>query len=122
MKDYKFFCFNGVPRLFFIATDRNNADEEVKFDFYDMEFNHLNIINGHPNSNRKQMRPDGFERMIEIASTLSKGHPHIRIDLYNVKGEIYFGEMTFYHFNGFTPFVPKEWDYKLGEMIQLPNH
>ena len=61
-----------------------------------------------------------FEKMIEIAELLGKGLPQARIDLYNVNGKIYFGEITFFHWSGLVPFKPKEWDYKLGQMIQLP--
>lgn len=120
LKDYKFFCFNGVPKFLFVATDRLKENEEVKFDFYDLEFNHLDVRNGHPNSSRDLSKPAGFDKMVEIASTLSKDLPHLRVDLYDINGQIYFGELTFYHFSGFTPFVPLEWDYKFGEMINLP--
>ena len=120
LKDYKFFCFNGVPQFLFVATDRLKENEEVKFDFYDLEFNHIDVKNGHPNSSRRLSKPAGFDKMVEIASVLSKDLPHLRVDLYDINGHIYFGELTFYHFSGFTPFVPLEWDYKFGEMISLP--
>ena len=120
LKDYKFFCFNGKVELLFIATDRGSKTEETKFDFFDSSFNHLPFTNGHPNASKVLRKPDGFEEMKEIAAKLSKGHPHLRVDLYNVKGRIYFGELTFFHFSGMVPFEPKEWDYKLGEMIKLP--
>ena len=57
--------------------------------------------------------------MLEIASLLSKGMKHVRVDLYNVKGHIYFGELTFFHFAGLVPFEPDEWDYKFGEYLNL---
>lgn len=59
--------------------------------------------------------------MLDVASKLSKGFPHIRVDLYNCNGRIYFGELTFFHFSGATPFEPREWDYKFGEYLNLPN-
>ena len=121
LKDYKFFCFDGVPKFLFVATDRLKENEEVKFDFYDLEFNHLDVKNGHPNSSRELSKPAGFDKLVEIASALSKDFPHLRVDLYDINGQIYFGELTFYHFSGFTPFVPLEWDYKFGEMITLPE-
>lgn len=121
LKDYKFFCFDGEPKFLFVATDRMKSGEEVKFDFYDMEFKHLSVKNGHPNAAKSIAKPLGFEAMVEIASKLSKGLPHVRVDLYDINGSIYFGELTFYHFSGFTPFVPIEWDYKFGKMIRLPE-
>ncbi len=117
LKDYKFFCFDGEVKLLFIASDRGSKTEETKFDFFDTDFNHLPFTNGHPNSTKKIAKPQGFEEMKKIAATLSKGHPHIRVDLYDINGKIYFGELTFYHWSGMTPFEPMEWDYKLGEWI-----
>lgn len=117
LKDYKFFCFDGKVGLLFVATDRGSKNEETKFDFFDAEFKHLPFTNGHPNTIKPIIVPEGFEKMKEIAARLSKGHPHLRVDLYNVNGKIYFGELTFYHWSGMIPFVPEEWDYKLGEMI-----
>ena len=60
------------------------------------------------------------EKMKEVAATLSKGIPHVRVDLYEVNGRVYFGEMTFFHFGGIVPFEPEVWDYKFGEMIKIP--
>ena len=121
LKDYKFFCFDGEPKAMFIATDRSNPTEETKFDFFDMDFNHLPFTNGHPNATREIKKPDGFEEMKQIAAKLSKGIPHVRVDLYNINGHIYFGELTFSHWSGFTPFVPEEWDYRFGSWIDLPH-
>ena len=59
--------------------------------------------------------------MVEIAKKLSSGFPHVRIDLYNINGQIYFGEFTFHHDGGFVPFYPKDWDIKMGNYIQLPQ-
>ena len=121
LKDYKFFCFDGEPKALFIATDRGKTDEETKFDFYDMDFNHLPFTNGHPNATREIKKPAGFEEMKRIASQLSKGIPHVRVDLYNINGKIYFGEITFFHWGGMKIFNPREWDYIFGEWIKLPQ-
>lgn len=122
LRDYKFFCFDGVPRVMFIASDRFNKEEETKFDFFDMEFNHLPFRNGHPNATKPIERPAGFDEMRMLASKLSKGIPQVRVDFYNINGQIYFGEMTFFHWSGFVKFDPEEWDYKMGEMIELPRN
>lgn len=121
LKDYKIFCFDGEPKLMFIASDRSSMTEETKFDFYDMDFKHLPFCNGHPNSNRVINRPQSFEKMKELAALLSKGIPQVRIDFYDINGHIYFGEITFSHWSGMVPFEPEEWDYKLGEWINLPQ-
>lgn len=120
IKDYKFFCFNGEPKIMYIASDRQSKTEETKFDFFDMDFNHLPIINGHPNAKTTPSRPESFEKMKELAAKLSKGFPHLRVDFYEINGKVYFGEFTFFHLSGFVPFEPEEWDSKLGDLIILP--
>lgn len=119
LKDYKFFCFDGKPKILFVATGRQNGD--IRFDFYDTEFHHLPIINGHPNADVWPTKPDGFNEMLEVAERLSQGMPHVRVDLYNCNGKIYFGELTFFHWSGMVPFEPVEWDYKFGEYLKLPK-
>lgn len=121
LKDYKIFCFGGKPEFLFVATDRGIKGEETKFDFFDLEWNHLPFTNGHPNSTKTIKKPESFEKMVELSAQLSQAIPHVRVDLYNINGKIYFGELTFFHWSGMTPFVPEEWDYKFGEMIHLPS-
>lgn len=121
LRDYKFFCFNGECKALFVATDRQTPGEEVKFDFFDMNYNHLDVRNGHPNAKMLPEKPQQFELMIKLAQKLSKDIPHVRIDFYEVDGRVYFGEMTFFHFNGTVRFEPEKWDYKLGSWIKLPE-
>ena len=121
LKDYKFFCFDGKVKALFIASDRMTEGAETKFDFFDSEFNHLPIKNGHPNSTNPITKPQSFDLMKQLASKLSRGIPHVRVDFYEVNGKVYFGEMTFFHWGGQVPFEPEEWDYKFGEWIHLPQ-
>ena len=120
LRDYKFFCFGGEVKALFIATERMKG-EETKFDFFDEQFNHLPFTNGHPNAEMMPQKPLRFEDMKILAEKLSKDIPHVRIDFYEVDGKVYFGEMTFFHWSGFTPFVPDTWDYKFGSWITLPQ-
>ena len=122
LRDYKFFCFDGVVKALFIATDRMKEGEDTKFDFFDENFNHLPFTNGHPNAEILPQRPVCFDEMKVLAEKLSKGIPHVRVDLYEVNGRVYFGEMTFFHWSGFTPFVPEDWDLIFGDWINLPNY
>ena len=119
LKDYKFFCFDGQVKALFVAKDRQTKGEETKFDFFDENFNHLPFINGHPNSKPPYFKPENFDEMKSLAEKLSVGIPQVRVDLYNINGHVYFGELTFSHWSGMVPFEPEEWDYKLGEWIQL---
>lgn len=103
INDYKFFCFDGKPEILFVATDRQI---DVKFDFYDMDFNHLDIINIHPQSGKTIEKPQCFEEMKALAAKLSEGMKFVRIDLYEIGGTVYFGEFTFFHAGGFWPLTP----------------
>ena len=94
---------------------------ETKFDFYDTDFNHLPIKNGHPNSDIIIEKPRGFEKMKELAKILSQGFPHVRVDFYDINVQIYFGELTLFHWSGFVKFEPENWDYTFGSWIKLPQ-
>ena len=118
INDYKFFCFDGVPTIMFIATDRATGD--TRFDFYDMDFNHLDIVNIHPHSEKRIIqRPTCFDEMKDIAAKCSKGMKFVRIDLYEVDGKVYFGEYTFFHGGGFYLFKPDHWEKDLGDLIKI---
>lgn len=121
LKDYKFFCFDGVPKAMFVASDRGIEGEETKFDFFDMDFQHLPFINGHPNANKEIACPKSFDEMKRLAAILSKGLPQTRIDFYDINGSVYFGEITFYHWSGLVPFEPEAWDHVFGSWISLPQ-
>lgn len=118
LPDYKFFCFNGKVRFF-------------KIDFGRFIEHHANYysINGEllpfgekglePDPNHIEIMPNNLKDMISIAECLSERFKFLRVDLYNVNGKIYFGELTFYPAAGLLPFVPKEWDGKLGNLLTL---
>lgn len=119
LPDYKFFCFDGVVKALFIGTERGTGD--VKFDYYDADFNHLDLVQIHPMSGKDLSKPQHFEKMKELASELSKGLPQVRVDFYNINGNIYFGELTFFHHGAVIPFHPESWDYTFGSWINLPH-
>lgn len=95
LRDYKFFCFDGKVKALFIASDRMTQGEETKFDFFDADYNHLPFRNGHPNASVLPNKPLNFDKMKELAAQLSAGYPQVRVDLYEVNGKVYFGELTF---------------------------
>lgn len=119
LRDYKFFCYDGVPKVLFICSERGVPGEKMKLNFFDMDFNPLPITNVNPMSEKIITKPQGFEIMKEIAAKLSKGIPHVRVDLYEINGKVYFGEMTFHSAGGFDIFKPDEWDLRLGSWIDL---
>lgn len=120
LRDYKFFCFDGEVKYLFIATERQSGGE-VKFDYFDADFNHLDIVQRHPMSDKKIEKPAMFDQMKDLAAKLSIGLPEVRVDLYEVDGRIYFGEYTFFHHGGIAPFHPDKWDFIWGEQIHLPD-
>jgi hypothetical protein len=119
LADYKFFCFDGEVKALFVGTERGSGD--VKFDYYDSEYNHLDLVQYHPMSDHQLPKPCNFELMKKLASQLSKGIPQIRVDLYECNGRVYFGELTFFHHGGIVPFHPESWDYTFGSWITLPS-
>lgn len=120
LRDYKFFCFNGEPKALFVATGRQQYDEP-RFDFFDMGYNHLDLRCPHPQAETIPERPESFEMMKEIARKLSQDFPHVRVDLYEINGKPYFGELTLYHWEGLMPFYPESWNDKFGEWLTLPT-
>lgn len=118
LKDYKFFCFNGKVRCFKIDFGRF---EEHHANYYDPQGNVLYFGETlcPPVFDHHLQMPTNLPLMIKLAEKISDGHIFLRVDLYNVDSKIYFGECTFYPNAGFGPFIPEEWDQKLGEYIQL---
>lgn len=118
LRDYKFFCFGGEPKLMYIAQGRSTG--AVYGDFFDMDYNHVDLKIDHDTAPVPPAKPETFEKMREAAKVLSAGIPQVRADFYELGGEFYFGEMTFFHCGGFHPFTPEKWDEILGEWIKLP--
>lgn len=117
-KDYKFFCFNGEPKFLYVASDR---DTHCKFDFYDLNWNHIPVKQGHPNNKKGIKKPEQLEEMLNICRKLSKDFPHVRVDLYYENGKIYFGELTFFHMAGLTQFTPQKYDKIFGDYFDISN-
>lgn len=119
LRDYKFFTFGGEPRVLYIAQGRGKGGETVA-DFFDMDFNHLPFTIDHDMADVPPEKPVQFEEMKRMAALLSQGTPQLRVDFYEVDGQIYFGEMTFFHCSGLNPFHPEEWDHIFGDWVTLP--
>ncbi|PLX80001.1 MAG: glycosyltransferase [Desulfuromonas sp.] len=118
-RDYKFYCFNG--RIEFLSVEEGKAEGHNFIEYYDKNYNHypVNFFNDYQRPATPFNKPDNFNRMVSIAERLSQGYPHVRIDLYNVKGQIYFGEMTYAPESGFIQWKPRSLDLKFGRLIDL---
>lgn len=117
LQDYKWWCFNGEPKVMYI-TNKGKL-EQCEENFYDMEFRPLDINHGFPRTVPEYEKPKQFEKMKELAGILSQKIPFIRIDFFVVNDKIYFGEFTFFDHAGLRPFTENGWDEKLGSWIEL---
>ena len=116
--DYRFYCFNGVPIVVRATYDAAHSERKANFD---LDFN---VIPDKNNQNRPDIwklfkKPTQWEKMISIAHKLSSDFPFVRVDLYDVNGEVYFGELTFSPADGMEPFWTREQDRKLGEQYDF---
>ena len=120
LPDYKFFCFDGEVYCLYVMRDYTDDHENGELAFFDRDFHPLNVY-------RKDFKPlvssvdkpDNFDYMVEIAEALSFDFPHVRVDLYNIDGQVFFGEMTFYNASGYTVFDPDSFDLELGSRFHL---
>lgn len=122
IKDYKFFTFNGEPKLMYIASGRDYSkkDKQVVYaDFFDMDFNHVDLCIDHDNAPVSPQKPETFDEMVRCARILAQGTKHLRVDFYEVNGRLYCGELTFFHCAGLCPFKTPEWDAVMGSWISL---
>ena len=118
--DYKFFCFNGNPKVILVCSERFSSDNMCET-WFDENWNFLDIIESNHRVNKKIKKPINFSQMMEFSKKLSRDIPFIRVDFYEINGKIYFGELTFFPAAGFEKFEPEEWDKKLGNMLELPK-
>lgn len=122
--DFKFMCFDGKVKLVFaeigISSDTGGHNPYSKRNVYDVNFDLINMKFGRKTFDYNLVKkPENYNKMLEYAEILAEPFPHCRVDLYNIKGIIYFGEITFYHGGGTQRCKPKEWEYKLGDWIDL---
>lgn len=118
LEDFKFFCFNSTPFCIVNDCDRYSGH---KRNFYDINWVNLNISSDCPTFDDSSKKPDGLEKMTEVAAALSKDFPFVRVDLYYTQGKVYFGELTFYPWSGYVKFEPDTFDYKLGELFNITS-
>lgn len=120
LKDYKFFCFNGEPRYIQLDFDRFIDHKRnifnTKWELQDVE---IQFPSDH---SRFTERPANLDEMLTVAKKLAGGFPHVRVDLYNIQGSVFFGELTFYHGGGFEEFRPQAWDHVFGDLLKLPEY
>lgn len=120
LTDYKIHSFNGTPEVILVCKERFGKDGMTE-DFYNVQWEHLDISRtSHPNASATGDKPIELEKMLRLSKELSKDMPFVRTDFYIISHKVYFGELTFYPASGMKPFVPESWDYKMGDLLQLP--
>ena len=115
--DYKFFCFDGVPRYLYVATAHFEKGMSA-ISFYDLNWNMLDVKYADYLS-VKVDKPEQFDEMIEIAKKLSQGFPFVRVDFFNVRGHVFLSELTFDSGDGTRKFDPESFDYELGSYFRI---
>lgn len=117
LNDYKFWCFNGEPKFVQIDVDRFHNH---KRDFYDIDFKtSLPYIITYPHSSSVLIKPDNYVKMVDMARTLSTGLKFVRIDLYDIDGQIFFGEITFYPGNCNEKITSRKHETEIGNLLDL---
>jgi len=121
--DYKMWCFNGKLFGTWVCYDRVGMSAMTEWHDVGWKYRPEWSIFTHKYKNGGGVipKPQNYERMIKIAEDLSLGFPQVRVDLYNVNGVIYFGEMTFSSSGGHNNFYTDQVLQEMGRMVVLPN-
>lgn len=124
LTDYKIWCFNGKAYYVWICNDRSKGGNSAHVMTYDLEWNahpEFSVFNSDYLRGEIMPKPKNFEEMIQVAEKLSQGFPELRVDLYNVQGKIYFGELTFTSQGGFMDFYTPEFNMELGSKFDIKD-
>ncbi len=117
---FKFFCFSSQPKI--IQVIQNDKTEKETIDYFDTQWNRLDLRQNFPNSENPLDKPEQLAEMVALAHKLSEDKKgFLRVDFYVVNGKIYFSEYTFYSDDGMAKFHPEEWDSILGDWFELPD-
>ena len=118
IEDYKIYCCNGEPKFALVVSGRGTDDQRRSF--VDMDWNVLPVSRAGMRRARSVEKPETLDKMLELSRELAKGFPFVRIDFYDVNGQVFVGEMTFTP-GMFLRFSSRLWDRKLGDYLELPE-
>ena len=119
MTDYKIHCFDGKPECVLVCTNRAN---DLKLDYYDLNWNYLDVVPEKFRSGHSIQKPKGLNTMIEIAAKLSSRFPTARIDFYDIDGKVYFGEITLTPAGGNLRYINQKWQKIFGDKINFDGY
>lgn len=114
IEDFKILCFHGEPKYIIVDKDRYINH---KRNFYNTNWERVSVTTDHEQFEDSYPKPQNLEEMLRVASVLSEDFPFVRVDLYNVEGKVYFGELTFYPWTGYVRFTPDSFDEILGSFL-----
>ena len=121
LTDYKIHCYNGIPKIVQVITNRFSTTGMVN-DHYTLEWDKLDLVRGHYHTKAEPVKkPDELDEMLQYSRMLCQDIPYVRTDFYIIRHKVYFGEITFFPASGFNSFHPDKWDKIFGEWIQLPE-
>lgn len=118
LKDYKLFCFNGIPKIVLVCSERFSSSNMCET-WFDMDWKLIDMTESGHRVDSTISKPKQLKKMVELSKKLSKNIPFIRVDWYEIGDKLYFGELTFYPASGFEKFEPKEWNKKIGDMLSI---
>ncbi|MDB6136864.1 MAG: uncharacterized protein JWM59_5107 [Verrucomicrobiales bacterium] len=117
LRDFKFLCFHGVPRLIWVDIDRAGNHSRA---FFDAGWNRVAVEFGRYSQYGGEVpRPDNLEEMLDYAAAMAVGFPFVRVDFYSISGRTIFGEVTLHPASGFGEFRPLEYGLEVGSWIDL---
>lgn len=120
--DYKIWCFNGIPHSLLLCVNRDKNTHHADLLVYDLNWTKRpEILTPKFRNSNECPKPNNLDEMLIVASKLSDGFPQVRVDLYNIQGKIYFGEMTFSSNFGMMPYYTNEALLDMGRHIRMPQ-
>lgn len=121
LTDYKFFCFNGIPKFLYVSYGLSHWEKAfinyMNLDWTPAPFHRPDF----PAFKEIPPKPSKFDEMLEISKEISALFPFVRVDFYQINDQIYISELTFYPGAGLDKFIPEIWDTKIGDMLILPS-
>lgn len=124
LTDYKIWCFNGKAYYVWVCNDRSGGGNSAHVMTYDLDWNphpEFSVFNSDYLKGEIMPRPDNLDEMLSVAEKLSAGFPELRVDMYNVQGKIFFGELTFTSQGGFMDYYTPEFNKKLGSYFDIKD-
>ncbi len=125
--DYRVFCFGGKAKMLVVGIgtclEDGSHSGTGRRNIYDLDFNYEQVTMNYENFPPEIVpKPANYDKMISYAEILAAPFAHCRVDFYNIDGDIYFGEMTFYQGGALNNIDPEEWSIKLGDWIDLTGY